>query len=75
MIYAKSRKPKRFKCRICDYQDKIKDLKSVTGQFNRDEFIIVKRKEKFAVFTEGAERVNEDDQKAKRWALRKLREG
>ena len=74
MIYAKGCQPKRFKCRICDYQAELKGLDSVIVQFNKDEYIIVKGKGGYCVFTEGTVRISPDDQNAKNWLLRKLRE-
>ena len=74
MVIAYKNKPKRFTYQVCHWQAELKDLDSVTCQFKKGEFVIVKSKLGYSVFTEGEVRINPDDQNAKNWAIRKLRE-
>ena len=78
-IYTLQNKPKKFKYRMCNYQPRLQDLDSVTETFKREEYVIIKEEDTYAVFVECSKAMSAKEElehcRANKWAKKKVREG
>ena len=60
----KTRPPKRFKYQLCEYVETLKELESVIEPLEKynKEYVILKRKGGYAVFTKGEDLMSKDEE-------------